>query len=376
MATLWNELIGHKEGVQALLRAYGRNRLSPVLLFAGVSGVGKRLCALALAQTLICRRLKVKAKAEVAEGAAEGTERATEGTDKGDCYIHFHPCGICPDCFRVETLQSESLFYLSSEGKEIKREDSLKVLDFLFLKNLRSLPRVVIINEAHRMNSYASNTLLKILEEPPENSYFIFLTEKLSKILPTIRSRSQVLRFKNLSLEELKCIYKKSFKKDFEKSSKVSRRKDKDFDKNIWILKSARGQMTNLYHLVEGKALRDRVFSALEMSLINGSPFEAYKRVEKDVENREKSLSLTWFLQQILRDICFYKKKESLIHQDREDLIAKMASEWSLKNLISFLMSAFQLEKNILQHLNKSLSFKSYFIQIQQKKVDFKNVLD
>ena len=55
--------------------------------------------------------------------------------------------------------------------------------------------RVFIIDDAHRMNASASNALLKTLEEPPATSHIFLVTSKPDTLLPTIRSRSQILRF-------------------------------------------------------------------------------------------------------------------------------------------------------------------------------------
>lgn len=63
--------------------------------------------------------------------------------------------------------------------------------------------RAIIIHPADDMNKEAANALLKSLEEPPQGTFFILLTHRASRLLPTIRSRCRVLRFAMLSEEEL-----------------------------------------------------------------------------------------------------------------------------------------------------------------------------
>ncbi len=63
--------------------------------------------------------------------------------------------------------------------------------------------RFIILDEAHKMTTEAQNSLLKILEEPPPKTVFILLTAKPHALLPTIRSRSQIIYFQCLSLEQV-----------------------------------------------------------------------------------------------------------------------------------------------------------------------------
>ena len=64
--------------------------------------------------------------------------------------------------------------------------------------------RVILIEPADALNQAASNALLKILEEPPENTLFILVTSKTQKLIATIRSRCQLLDLRSPSLDEAK----------------------------------------------------------------------------------------------------------------------------------------------------------------------------
>jgi DNA polymerase-3 subunit delta' len=86
-----------------------------------------------------------------------------------------------------------SLLRVESEGQNIKLEQAKGVLDFLSLSRLAA-NRLVILQEAQTLNAQAGNALLKVVEEPPVHSYFIFLTPSLSLLMPTLRSRVQAFR--------------------------------------------------------------------------------------------------------------------------------------------------------------------------------------
>ena len=63
--------------------------------------------------------------------------------------------------------------------------------------------RAIIIHPADDMNKEAANALLKSLEEPPQGTFFILVTDRPSRLLPTIRSRCRVLRFPLLADDQL-----------------------------------------------------------------------------------------------------------------------------------------------------------------------------
>jgi DNA polymerase-3 subunit delta' len=164
-------LVGHETVVAPLMRSIAGDRLTAATIFAGPSGVGKKMAALGLAQALVCER-----------------ERRA--------------CGACGPCARMARGQSESLLLVEPQGVSIKVEQARDVLGFLSLRGL-GRARVVVIDQAHAMNSQAANALLKVLEEPPPDAFFFLLTNQASALLPTIRSRAQMARFAPLSDSEL-----------------------------------------------------------------------------------------------------------------------------------------------------------------------------
>jgi len=174
---LTSHIIGHTSTLKALVEAQTRQRLASTLLFVGPSGSGKKLCALALAQNLVCDNLSPAGIA----------------------------CGLCGPCLRIAKLQSESLMLISPEGSGIKIEQIRDILQFIHLQKL-GRARIVIIDQAHLLNLQAGNALLKSLEEPPNGTYFILITPLAAAVLPTIRSRAQLVRFRPLGDSELGAV--------------------------------------------------------------------------------------------------------------------------------------------------------------------------
>ena len=184
MAQLISSVIGHKKQLQQLADTIKSGRLPNSYLFVGPAGIGKKKVAEVVAQALLC------------EGPAGGVA-----------------CGFCSSCIRVSKGQHERLLVVSpggeggkSSSQMIKIEQSREAIKFLSLRLESKQSRVVIIDEAEKLNPQAANALLKSIEEPPEGSYFILVANSSSSILPTIRSRSQAMRFSPLKPEELKQV--------------------------------------------------------------------------------------------------------------------------------------------------------------------------
>lgn len=90
------------------------------------------------------------------------------------------------------TVRSASFMYLNTEGK-ITREIVADILHELSMASFGGEPRIIILEEAENMTVEAGNALLKTLEEPPEQVFFMLLTPTVARMMPTLRSRSQIV---------------------------------------------------------------------------------------------------------------------------------------------------------------------------------------
>ena len=105
----------------------------------------------------------------------------------------------------------EWLKLLESGNKQgiINVEEVIKIQKKISLKSHSGGNKVLIIWGAEKLNLQASNKLLKIIEEPPEKSYFILVTEKSSVLLPTLISRCQKIKLPPIEVEEIEKALKK-----------------------------------------------------------------------------------------------------------------------------------------------------------------------
>ncbi len=94
-----------------------------------------------------------------------------------------------------------------TEGKrDINVEKVRKISDFLNQTSSANKDKFIIIDSACELNKSAANALLKILEEPHEKNFLILIAHNLNRVLPTIRSRCQIIRINDLSSQNFEKV--------------------------------------------------------------------------------------------------------------------------------------------------------------------------
>ncbi|MGE0453521.1 MAG: ATP-binding protein [Vicinamibacteria bacterium] len=184
---MFAEILGQEPVKQALGRAIVASRFPPAILLAGPEGVGKRTLALAAARAVLCagdppgcgacahcRRIdrSLAALGEWQRDAAGRTDDPTRLNHR----VH-------PDLVLVEPWKTG-----------IKIDQIRDLVGEIASSPFEARSRVFVIDDAHLMNEAAANALLKSLEEPPQSSHLVLVSASPQNLLPTIRSRCQLLR--------------------------------------------------------------------------------------------------------------------------------------------------------------------------------------
>ena len=108
-------------------------------------------------------------------------------------------CGKCNICNMIDNFNYPDLYIIdvADDSNVIKKEQILKLEDEFKNTSILDNLKIYIIKNSDKMNQYASNTLLKFLEEPNDNIIGILLTNNKFKLLPTIVSRCQYLSLRD-----------------------------------------------------------------------------------------------------------------------------------------------------------------------------------
>jgi DNA polymerase-3 subunit delta' len=184
-------LVGHGEAAKMLTAAYRSGKLPHALIFSGPVGIGKATLAFHVAHHLLKHPDPAKSPASlsVPDPASSLFRQIATGAHPGVLHL-TRPVNDKTKSFKTVVTVDEIR----------------KVSRFLSLTSHDGSYRVVIVDPADDMNANAANALLKNLEEPPARTLFILIVHAPGSLLPTIRSRCQVVRLSPLGDEELMAV--------------------------------------------------------------------------------------------------------------------------------------------------------------------------
>ncbi len=318
---LRDQIVGNQKLLNSLFERAKLSQLASLMIFAGPSGIGKKLSALALSQELIC--------------------------PKGP-----PACGSCGACLRIKDLKSENVLLIEPESNsaQIKLEQSRQIENFVQLRQL-GRARTIIVDQAHRLNPQSSNALLKLFEEPPPQTYIFLITQSPNTLLATIRSRAQLFRFSPLPDEEIK---------------KLTGAED-------WILKMARGQIDFAYRLKENSKTwteaRTQALNFISQALSDqGDLFSKMKEISGD---RETSLQNILVWQSLFRDALLSSlspgTKSEWINEQSEKLIADLSAFGSEK-LSQMTSALLEMEQDLSANVDRTLLLENFYFKMSHLK--------
>ncbi len=182
--------------------------ISPIQLWVGPRGIGKRSFAHYFSQILLCSgSLSSEATAPEESGPdlfsmgfdGESTPTDESRTSQANDHRASAPCGECRHCKLAIKNQSIDFQEIEHTGDAIKVEQLREIKESSGFGAFDSRYRIFLIANAERMTIQAANSILKLLEEPPTGWIFILTASDTSALLNTIVSRCQVVRFRPLS---------------------------------------------------------------------------------------------------------------------------------------------------------------------------------
>ena len=166
-------LVGQEHIKKTLASAIELGKISHAYLFTGPRGTGKTSTARILAKSLNCKNGPT-----------------------------VHPCGECESCKDITNSIPIDVIEIDAASNR-KVEDARDILEKIQYIPVNGKYKIYIIDEVHMLTKEAFNTLLKTLEEPPENVIFILATTEVHKVLDTIKSRCQRFDFRRITTDDI-----------------------------------------------------------------------------------------------------------------------------------------------------------------------------
>jgi DNA polymerase-3 subunit delta' len=358
---------GNSVVVRRLREMLARDRFPQAVILAGPEGSGKYTLALMLARAMNCLSpissdglpdfcgkcsncVRI-AQAQDLDGrfaeAVEARENLRE-TDKKETrlYVQTHPdvLVIPPDppqmMIKVDQVRhvSQTIYYRPAEAKE----------------------RVYIFTESAFMKE-AANSLLKVLEEPPEFATIFLLTENQGELLPTIRSRSMIVTLAALPAQELE-------------QDLAQHRPDWTAKQRALVARLSRGAIgrARSFDLAAYTASRAQALTILNTALRGGDHSELFKVTETyraGAEGREKIERLLRALYSLLQDLAFLDSgaPELIRNTDIQGELRKLAESADFAWIALAGDSLDDVERGLRRNLMRSLSLDAFATALEKQ---------
>ncbi|MFW6161040.1 MAG: ATP-binding protein, partial [Acidobacteriota bacterium] len=297
-------------------------RIPNSLLIFGPRGVGKKETALVLAKAMNCLN------------------------------GHQDSCERCSVCRAINEKKYPDVMEIFPQGDVIKIEDIRTLKKIAYFKPMSGRKRLFIIEQAEKMRDEAANTLLKVLEEPPDFSHIILLTTTIHLILPTIKSRCQMVSFSSVPRE---AIHKYLLEKGLEKEK-------------AWLISLlVRGNFKKAidFDWDEAQALREKSWNLFH-SLITRSDLSSNLKSFWVSRNklREDFEAVLGIMASFYRDLLVIKENgenKLLINFDYQEKLKKVTAKFTRKTLMEELSWIDEALEGIERNLNPQIIVHTFF---------------
>lgn len=325
---LFSNFVGQDEIKQYLIKSIKENSISHGYIFEGPSGIGKMQLAVLFAKALLCENF--------------------EG----------EPCDHCAACIKVNTYNHPDLHIISENDKSIKRDAVDEIIESISKKPYEADKKIYIINNVQEMTLQAANTFLKTLEEPDGNTVIILITTNINKLLPTVVSRCQVLKFKSIDKKKLVTYIKQQY--------------NLDDDKALLIAYYSHGILNKAVNIIEGKdnILEERanIIKIFDKIIHSGKEiiFEYENYFESEKVNIEQIVEILMIW---LRDILFVKNGvySLVINRDYMEQLKEHSSRINTSNIDMMIVYLQDVLYNVGNNVNYKLIIDKMINRLQEE---------
>jgi len=362
----FSDFYGNPETVHRLRDMLARNRFPHAVILSGARGSGKYTLALMLAQALNCltpserdglpdfcgqcsncRRIAQSADLEARFAEAVETREGLRETDKKETrlFVQTHP-----DVLVIPPDPPQMM---------IKVDQVRRVIETIHYRPSDARERVYIFTDSAFMKE-AANSLLKVLEEPPEFATIFLLSENPGELLPTIRSRSMVFPLSALAVEDVERYlaehrpeWKPAQRALVARLSEGALGRARTFDVEAYV--AARADALNIL----SSALLGSEHTAL---------FKVTESYRPGAEGRDKTERLLGTLYSLLRDLMFLGSgAPELVHNtDIQSQLSRLAESADFDWIASASERLAEVERGMRRNLLRSLSLDAFGLGLER----------
>ena len=325
----WNNIVGHKQVITQLCLMQQEDRIPHAMLFCGTDGVGKSLVAEALAAAILCH-----------------------------APVNNQACGHCKACQVLAAGTHPDFFQIQPESETkaapaIRIEAVRKLQEEIARIPLLSERRVVIMQEADKMNEAAANCLLKTIEEPSGQIVFILLTSRPSALLDTIISRCMRVEFGILQPEELVAIlHQQGIEEPL--AGKLASIADGSVSKAL---------------AMQDEELLNLQSQAFDLASAAGTlGVEQLLQLAKEMSSHSRERLIQWlgFLAMIYRDLLMLYSGSGLplYNQSDIDRLSSLLNKYHQQELLQLLQLVQDYQKRLGSNVNTQLCLEGFLIRI------------
>ena len=245
----FSEIIGQDYIKSHLTKSADLGRIPHAQLFVGPEGSGTLAMAIAYAQYILCTNINGENSGPnescnikfqkishpdlhfvyptVSTEEVKTKPKSIDFITDWRTFVTQNPYGSLFDWY--------SLLGVQNKQGEIRVDDAQEILKSLSLKSYEGGYKFMIVWMADKLNTAASNKLLKLLEEPPEKTVFILISEHEEDIIQTIRSRCQIINFNGLSEASIATALIDREQMDPKLASKIAHQAQGNFNKALHL---------------------------------------------------------------------------------------------------------------------------------------------
>lgn len=274
---IMNIPLGRENIARLFENSIKNDRLSQAYIITGEKGMGKKTVARYIASLILCES--------------------------------HTACGKCPSCMSMQKGSHPDLVFLKRDEDKASLgvENVRAVKTEVYTRPAMSDYKVILVEEMHLATTQAQNSMLKMIEEPPERVVFLMLANTMSPILPTIASRSVITELSPLGTDVLKRI-------------------SPDSDYEIGMCGGNPGRLLKLSGDEDYREMRDTVSDAFfgALSAEPYAPYESASVLDKIKSDKEEIFSVMLSLS---RDIYMQKTGLEIINKDKANYINTISAK-------------------------------------------------